>query len=51
MPVQYAGPQPTFPGLDQVNIPLQLSLRGAGLVNVVVNVDGQSSNVTQVLIQ
>jgi uncharacterized protein (TIGR03437 family) len=26
----YAGPQPQFPGLDQVNVPLSLSLRGAG---------------------
>jgi hypothetical protein len=50
-PVLYAGPQPLFPGLDQVNIPILLTLRGAGLVDVVVTVDGQSSNPVQVLIR
>jgi len=40
----YAGPQPQFPGLDQVNVPLPLSLRGAGEVDVVVTVDGIASN-------
>jgi uncharacterized protein (TIGR03437 family) len=43
-PVLYAGPQPQFPGLDQVNVPLSLSLRGAGVVNVTVTVDGVTSN-------
>jgi uncharacterized protein (TIGR03437 family) len=40
----YAGPQPMFPGLDQINIPLPLSLRGAGEVNVTVTVDRVKSN-------
>ena len=40
----YAGPQPQFPGLDQVNVPLPLLLRGAGEVDVVVTVDGIASN-------
>ncbi len=44
VPVLYAGPQPDFPGLDQVNVPLVLSLRGAGVVNVTVTVDGVTSN-------
>jgi uncharacterized protein (TIGR03437 family) len=44
VPVQYAGPQPQFPGLDQVNVPLILSLRGSGESNVVLTVDGQVSN-------
>src|SRR5207245_1043493 len=35
----YAGPQPDTAGLDQVNVPLVLSLRGAGVVNVTVTVD------------
>ena len=43
-PALYAGPQPQFPGLDQVNVPLSLSLRGAGVVNVTVTVDGVTSN-------
>ncbi len=42
--VLYAGPQPTYPGLDQVNIALPLNLRGAGESNVVLTVDGQVSN-------
>ncbi len=47
----YAGPQQQIPGLDQVNVPLVISLRGSGLVNVVVTVDGVSSNATQIDIQ
>lgn len=43
-PALYAGPQSQFPGLDQVNVPLALSLRGAGVVNVTVTVDGVTSN-------
>jgi uncharacterized protein (TIGR03437 family) len=44
VPVQYAGLQPTFAGLDQVNVLLTLALRGAGESNVVLMVDGQASN-------
>jgi uncharacterized protein (TIGR03437 family) len=51
VPVDYAGAQPQYPGLDQVNLPLILSLRGAGTVDVVVTVDGQSSNPVQIAIQ
>ncbi|HXS98054.1 MAG TPA: hypothetical protein VN736_25825 [Candidatus Limnocylindrales bacterium] len=49
--VQFAGPQGQAAGLDQVNIPLPLTLRGAGLVNIIVTVDGIASNAVQVLIQ
>lgn len=49
--VLYAGPQPTYPGLDQVNLPVPLNLRGAGTVNVVLTVDGQMSNPVQIAIQ
>ena len=45
----YAGPQPAFAGLDQVNILLPLTLRGAGGVNVTLWVDGTESN--RVLVQ
>lgn len=41
----YAGPQGTFPGLDQINVLLPSSMAGAGQVNVSVTVDGQVSNV------
>jgi uncharacterized protein (TIGR03437 family) len=44
VPVLYAGPQPQFPGLDQVNVALTLNLRGTGETNVVLMVDGQTSN-------
>ena len=44
VPVLYAGPQPGFTGLDQVNVAMILSLRGSGESNVVLTVDGQMSN-------
>jgi uncharacterized protein (TIGR03437 family) len=44
VPIEFAGPQPTYPGLDQVNVLLPLTLRGAGESNVVLTVDGQVSN-------
>jgi uncharacterized protein (TIGR03437 family) len=47
----YAGPQNQFPGLDQVNVPLPLSLRGAGEVNVTVTVDGVTSNPVKINVQ
>lgn len=40
----YAGPQGTDVGLDQVNILLPKSLRGAGNVTVQLTVDGQAAN-------
>jgi uncharacterized protein (TIGR03437 family) len=51
VPVQYAGTQPSFPGLDQVNVLLPASLSGAGTANVVLTVDGQISNTVMVNIQ
>ncbi|MBZ5582200.1 MAG: hypothetical protein LAQ30_08355 [Acidobacteriia bacterium] len=51
VPVLYAGPQSQFPGLDQVNVPVLLTLRGAGMVNVIVTVAGQASNPVRVVIQ
>ena len=50
-PVLYAGPQGTYPGLDQVNIALPLSLRGAGVVDVTLTVSGQSSNTVQIAVE
>jgi uncharacterized protein (TIGR03437 family) len=51
MPVLYAGPQPSYPGMDQINVPLILSLRGKGLVDVVLTADGVPSNPVQIDIQ
>jgi uncharacterized protein (TIGR03437 family) len=49
VPVLFAGAQPTFAGLDQVNLgPLPASLKGAGSVNVQIVVDGQPSNTVTV---
>jgi uncharacterized protein (TIGR03437 family) len=47
----YAGPQTQVPGLDQINVALPLTLRGVGLTNVSVTVDGVTSNAVQLLIQ
>jgi uncharacterized protein (TIGR03437 family) len=47
----YVGPQIETPGLDQVNVPLVLSLRGAGLVDVTVTVDGVTSNAVKINVQ
>ena len=41
----------SFAGLDQANVGMSLTLRGSGEVNVVVTVDGQSSNAVTINIQ
>jgi uncharacterized protein (TIGR03437 family) len=51
VPVLYAGPAPNFVGLDQVNISLPIALQGAGLTNVTVTVDGQTSNAVTIDLQ
>ena len=51
VPVLYAGPQPQYPGLDQVNVSLVLGLRASGESNVVLSVDGQIANTVTVNIQ
>ena len=50
-PVEYAGAQPQYPGLDQVNVALPPTLSGAGIVNVDLTVDGQLSNSVAISIQ
>ncbi len=44
LPVLFAGAQPTFLGLDQVNVRLPASFAGTGAATVVIRVDGQASN-------
>lgn len=51
VPVLYAGSQPSYEGLDQVNLSLPSSLSGSGEVNIVLTVDGQTANVVSIDIQ
>jgi uncharacterized protein (TIGR03437 family) len=51
VPVLYAGPQPDYAGLDQINVPLLLSLRGSGVANVVLKVNQHQANTVTVDIQ
>ena len=51
VPVQYAGAQLQYPGLDQVNVALPVTMHGAGTVNVGVTVDGHPSNLVEIAIQ
>jgi len=44
----YAGAQPQYPGMDQVNIPLPMTLSGRGEVNIDLWVGGQRANVVTV---
>ncbi|MEO8096633.1 MAG: kelch repeat-containing protein [Acidobacteriota bacterium] len=46
VPIDYAGPEGSgIPGLDQVNLRLPASLRGCGIVDLTLTVDGFRSNV------
>jgi uncharacterized protein (TIGR03437 family) len=49
--VQFAGAQPDYTGLDQLNVVLPSSLRGRGNVDVVVKVDGNQANVVTINVQ
>ena len=51
VPVLYAGPQGSFAGLDQVNIPLPPALAGKGNINIQLTVSGVASNPVQVTAQ
>jgi uncharacterized protein (TIGR03437 family) len=44
VPALYAGQQGGFAGLDQINVLLPAGLRGSGVVNLSVTVDGSVSN-------
>lgn len=47
--VTYAGPQGTYAGLDQVNVTLPAGLKGRGQLVVTVTVNGQATNMAQLL--
>jgi uncharacterized protein (TIGR03437 family) len=51
VPVEYAGPQATSEGLDQVNLTLPPSLSGSASVNVILTVAGQTANPVSIDIQ
>lgn len=44
----YAGPQPQYPGMDQVNIPLPRTLAGRGESYIDLSVKGQHANVVTI---
>jgi uncharacterized protein (TIGR03437 family) len=50
VPVLFAGPQPEWEGLDQINIALPLTLRGAGEVDIVIEAGGVLSNTARIQI-
>jgi uncharacterized protein (TIGR03437 family) len=51
LPALYAGPQPNFVGLDQVNVQLTPELRGSGVSNIVIKVDQHQANTVTADIQ
>jgi uncharacterized protein (TIGR03437 family) len=44
----YAGPQPQYPGMDQVNIPLPKTLAGRGELNIDLAVAGHRANLVTI---
>ena len=44
LPALYAGPQPSFAGLDQINVQLTPDLGGSGVSDIVVKVDQHQAN-------
>jgi uncharacterized protein (TIGR03437 family) len=51
LPALYAGPQPDFAGLDQINVQLTSELRGSGVSNIVIKVDQHQANTVTADIQ
>jgi uncharacterized protein (TIGR03437 family) len=51
LPVEFAGAQGVLPGLDQINVILVPELRGAGNVELTINIAGQRSNSPTVFIR
>jgi uncharacterized protein (TIGR03437 family) len=51
LPALYAGPQPSFAGLDQLNVQLTPNLRGSGVSNIVIKVDQHQANTVTVNIE
>ncbi|MCU1329011.1 MAG: hypothetical protein JWN34_4381 [Bryobacterales bacterium] len=51
LPVLYAGAQPDFAGLDQINVQLPPWLAGTGLTNIVVKVNQHPANILTINIR
>ncbi|HWQ32963.1 MAG TPA: BACON domain-containing carbohydrate-binding protein [Blastocatellia bacterium] len=51
MPVEYAGPQGGFVGLDQLNVELLRTLAGRGEADIVLTVEGRTANTTRMSIK
>ncbi len=51
VPALYAGPQPSFAGLDQINVQLTPELSGSGIANVEIKVDQHVANIVTLDIQ
>ncbi len=49
--VLFAGPQPSYDGLDQVNLLLPRTLIGSGVIDITLSVDGWVSNGVQIEIR
>jgi uncharacterized protein (TIGR03437 family) len=47
----YSGPHSTYPGLDQINLELPATLRGAGIVRVNCTVEGHSTNSVSITVR
>ena len=48
VPVEYAGPQGAYVGVDQINLKIPNSLAGKGDVDVTVTVEGKMANIVRV---
>jgi uncharacterized protein (TIGR03437 family) len=46
--VVYAGPQPQYPGLDQIDVKLPASLSGSRVVDLTITIDGAAANTVQI---
>jgi uncharacterized protein (TIGR03437 family) len=51
VPTLYTGAHGQFPGLDQINVEIPASLKGAGEISLRMTADGVASNVVTVVIQ
>ena len=51
LPALYAGPLPSFAGLDQINVKFTPELSGSGVSNIVVKVDQHEANAVTVNIR